>query len=128
MIAGHAASVGSRPLPGNTKPPVGPSAPLRQVYPVLTGITSPFISMARNTRDGRGVIVPVGVTAPVAVGEAVTVTHNLGRIPQRIVALQNDGGATENPQMALASGVAATRTQATISANVIMTNCLVRLE
>jgi hypothetical protein len=128
MIAGHFASLGTKMLPGNSKPPIGPSSPLRQVYPVLTGVTSPFISFARNTRDGRGVIVPVGVTDPVAVGEPVTVTHNLGRVPQRIVALQNDGGAAENPQMTLASGTAPTRTQATISADIIMTNCLVRLE
>ena len=112
-------------LPGNLPfgSPVGPSAPLRQVYPVLPGISSPVISVKRPTRYGRGVIVPV--TAPAAT--PVLITHNLGRVPSGITALSNDGGQVQNPALTLAAGTLPTRTQATISGDQVMTNCLVWL-
>jgi hypothetical protein len=107
------------------KAPVGPSAPLKQVYPVLPGITAPYISTTRNTRDGRGVIVPVTASQ----STAILVTHNLGRIPQSIQAIQNNGGQFLNPGMILsAGGIQPTRTQATIEGNQQMINCLVRFE
>lgn len=109
-------------LAGNA--PIGPSRPLRQVYPVLPGVKPPFIPTNRNTRDGRGMIVPVTAAADTP----VLVTHNLGRIPQSIEAISNDGGTAQNPAMTLAAGVAPTRTQATIQGNQTMTNCLVRFE
>lgn len=105
--------------------PVGPSGPLRQVYPVVPLFTRAYLNVYRNMRDGRGIVVPVGVTAPVVTGTPVTVQHNLGRIPQRIESKVNNGGATFPPRLTMTG---ATRTQATIIGDETMTNCFVRFE
>lgn len=105
--------------------PVGPSGPLRQVYPVVPTFTAAFLNTQRNMRDGRGVIVPVGVSAPVTHGTPVLVTHNLGRIPSGVVGIVNNGGATEPPLLTMTGQ---TRISATITGDKDMTNCFVRFE
>lgn len=113
-----------RPLGGIVRPgsaPVGPSGPLQQVYPVTDSFAAPFYSLTRNTRDGRGVVVPV--TAPA--GTFVTITHNLGRIVQGARALNNNQGQSPLPILQLGTG---SRTQQTIWANTPLINCLVRVE
>lgn len=105
--------------------PVGPSGPNRQVYPVVPVFTRPFYNVNRNMRDGRGIIVPVGVSAPVPPTVPVTVQHNLGRIPQTVEAKINNGGATEAPRLTMTG---ATRVSATINGDQTMTNCFVRFE
>lgn len=105
--------------------PVGPSGPNRQVYPVVPVFNRPFYSIYRNMRDGRGVICPVGVTAPVPFSAPVTVQHKLGRIPQTVEAKINNGGSTIPPRLTMTG---ATRTSATITGDQTMTNCFVRFE
>lgn len=104
--------------------PSGPSFPNRFMYPLIPSVSTPFISTTRNTRVGRGIVVPVTAQA----GTATLITHGLGRIPQRIQAFLNDGGALVNPAMTLAAGVPPTRMQAMILGNFNMVNCLVYLE
>lgn len=83
-------------------------------------VTSPFISTSRNTRNGRGMIVPVTAAA----NTPVTVTHNLGRLVQGMLAVLNNAGATFTPKLMFAAGTRSA-SQQTIEADTAMTNCLV---
>jgi hypothetical protein len=114
-------SVTGRPTGVAVTNPVGPSAPLRQVYPVLEGVIPPVIPTTRNTRDGRGMIVPVSGAA----NTPITVTHNLGRLVQGFVPLINNAGATFNPKLMFGAGPNS-NTQVTIVGSEILTNCLIR--
>lgn len=68
-----------------TKTPAGPSGPLQQVYNQLPFVTSPFIRTDRNTRMGRGMVVPVTVAA----NTPIVIKHNLGRLMQGALAIAN---------------------------------------
>jgi hypothetical protein len=114
-------SVTGRPTAVSVTNPVGPSAPLRQVYPVLEGVIPPVIPTTRNTRDGRGMIVPVTVVA----NTPITVTHNLGRLVQGFVPLINDAGAAFTPKLMFGAGPHS-NTQVTVVGDTDMTNCLIR--
>lgn len=72
----------------------------------------------RNTKCGRGVIVPVTATA----GTPVVITHNLGRLVQGLIAINN--GTAYTPRLAMPAGTRTT-TQQTIQGDVNMTSCLV---
>lgn len=119
----------SRVSPVYGSPP-GPTAPLRQAYPIIPfvqitpglSVITPF-NYNRNTRSGRGIFVPVTVAA----NTPITVTHNLGRIPQGVTAVINNMGLYTNPDIALAPNpsLLPTRQQATIEGNTAMFNCLV---
>ena len=73
--------------------PLGPSLPNRQAYPIFPWLigpvtpTAPANGVSANTRCGRGMIVTVPTT--VGAGGTITLTHNLGRIPQALIMIAN---------------------------------------
>jgi hypothetical protein len=85
-------------------------------------VTEPFISTTRNTRCGRGMIVPLTAAA----NAPVTVTHNLGRIVQGMIVLLNAAGAAFPPRLMFAPGERSA-TKQTIVGDADMTTCLVWL-
>jgi len=90
----------------------------------IPSLTAPFISLTRNTRFGRGVIVPVTVAA----NTPVTITHNLGRLVQGMLAISNGAnGELFTPQLARTIGGGSVRTpeKQSIQGNLAMTSCLV---
>lgn len=93
--------------------------------PRIPFVLPPAISTTRNTKCGRGVIVPITV----AQNTQTTVTHNLGRKVQGIIPLLNNGGASPTPYgMWFGTTPTSTNTQQSlISPNVALTNCLVLL-
>ena len=102
--------------------PVGPSGPLRQVYPVIDHIPPPFVSLHRNTRYGRGVLVPVAVGNQIAANTPFTVTHNLGRLVGSALVYTNNGGQLINPALEVGTG---TRIQQTLQADNPLLNALI---
>lgn len=99
-----------------------PSLPLRPPYNQAPFVTEPFISTTRNTRNGRGMFVPVTAVA----NTPITITHNLGRIVQGMIAVLNNGGADFTPALRFAAGEHS-NTKQTIEADAAMTNCLIWL-
>jgi hypothetical protein len=94
----------------------------QHIDPRIPFVLPPVIPTTRNTKCGRGVIVPVTV----AVNTKTTITHNLGRKVQGMIALLNNGGASPTPY-GLWFGTSPTSTstqQSIISPNVALTNCL----
>lgn len=90
----------------------------------IPGITSPFISLTRNTRFGRGMVVPVTAAA----NTPVTITHNLGRLVQGMIAISNGAnGELFTPGVArvITGSPVRSASQQTIQANLAMTSCLV---
>lgn len=77
------------------------------------------ISTTKNTKCGRGVIVPLSAAA----NTPVTATHNLGRPVQVYWPLINNGGATVPPRLVLAAP--SSNNAQGFSGDVAMTNCLV---
>jgi len=105
--------------PGTVKPTASDPiiASLQQSIPFLT---APFISTTRNTRCGRGMIVPVTVAA----NTDITVNHRLGRLVQGMIPLLNNGGATFTPKLKYGAGPR-TFNQQSINADTALTNCLI---
>lgn len=93
------------------------TASLQQAIPFLT---QPFIPTNRNTRCGRGMIVPVTAAA----NTDVTVNHRMGRLVQGMIPLLNNGGATVVPKLKYGAGPRSFNQQS-INADTAMTNCLV---
>ena len=80
------------------------------------------ISVDRNTKCGRGVVVPITVAA----NTPITVTHNLGRFVQGMIPLINNAGATFVPKLKFGGGPS-TVSEQSIEGDTDMTNCLVLL-
>lgn len=104
----------------------GPSRP-RPTDPILSALqqsipflTAPFISTTRNTRCGRGMIVPVTVAA----NTDITVNHNMGRLVQGMIPIINHGGATLTPKLKFGAGPRDFNRQS-INADTTLTNCLI---
>lgn len=97
-----------------TRPPLSAGGPF---YPFMT---APFLSTNRNTRNARGVVVPVTGSKYTP----ITVTHNLGRQVQGMIALINNKGQDWTPRLRFAPGANSTSQQA-IEATEDMTGCLV---
>lgn len=95
----------------------------QDILPLVPFVLPPVISTTRNTKCGRGVIVPVTVAA----NTQITVTHNLGRKVQGMLALINDGGLALPPKLYFGVAPTSTASQQSIEGDTTMTNCLVWL-
>lgn len=102
------------------KGPAGPSGPLQQVYNQLPFVTQPFISLTRNTKMGRGMVVPIASANPNA---TFVITHNLGRYVQGALGIANGGGGWP-PRVAIEAGTRSQRQQS-IQVDVACTNALI---
>lgn len=118
--------------PRTTTPPSGaltgarPGMSGQSGYNQIRAVTAPFVSKTRNTRSGRGMLVPVSVIA----NTPITITHNLGRLAQGFTVLTN---ATDNSAypgfiaMYTASGATRTPMQQTIFSSVQLQNAIIEV-
>jgi hypothetical protein len=108
----------------NSQAPAGPSVPLQQVYNQLPFVTAPFISTTRNTRMGRGMVVPIANLVP---NTNYTIQHNLGRLVQGMICIANGANGELDPPLfsrSIGAGTVRTQSQQTINANSKCTNAL----
>jgi len=103
----------------------GNLAPLRNSPQAwVPQLHSPTLSLTRNTRYGRGMVVPVTAAA----STPVVITHNLGRLVQGMIAISNGAnGELFPPAVArvISGSPTRTATKQSIQANGTMTSCLV---
>lgn len=104
------------------KGPAGPSGPLRQVYNQLPFVTMPFISLTKNTKMARGMIVPVTVAA----NTTIVITHSLGRLMQGATGISNGAnGELYPPRILRVVGGTRTTKQQSIQCDTACTSALI---
>lgn len=108
----------------NNGGPAGPSGPLRQVYNQVPFVNAPIISLTRNTKMARGMIVPVTVGP----NTPIVITHNLGRLMQGAIGIANGAnGELYPPRVARPTSGTPVRTasQQTITCDTACTQALI---
>lgn len=118
--------------PRTTTPPSGaltgarPGMSGQSGYNQIRAVTAPFVSKVRNTRSGRGMLVP----ASMAANTPTVITHNLGRLAQGFTTLTNGTDNSAYPgfiAMYTAPGAIRTPMQQEIFSSVQLLNAIIEV-